>query len=46
MNVGPYVEGAWTLGRKPDSLYGELLSARFAVDPARWLTQLDTRGEA
>ena len=41
MNVATYLEGAWTLGRKPDSLYGALLSARFAVIPARWLTQLD-----
>lgn len=41
MNLATYLEGAWTLGSKPDGLYGELFSARFAVTPSRWLTRLD-----
>jgi hypothetical protein len=41
MNVVTHLEGAWTLGWKPDSLYNEVFPARLAVTPKRWLTQFD-----
>jgi hypothetical protein len=41
MNVVTYLEGARTLGWKPDSLYTEVFPARLAVTPERWLTRFD-----